>query len=166
MGGMNNSIYPTNPVGWVDPLGLDGAALVGSFFVKGKAESIPQSKSDSQWIPACPERTEKYICEGLKNENLIDRNKEGMRNDLSWRDAEHYLFAYDTTLKTKGAALPVMFYSSLLWSGAKKIGQPFGILDKSSPGSRGEAQMGIDGSFDAMSLILGKEHRRWGNNCD
>jgi hypothetical protein len=162
-------------VGWVDPWGLDGAAIISTLYMKGKFDAqkpiSDTNQKKEEWKPANPERTDRYICEGLKNSNLINRQKEGFANDLSWRDAEHYLFAYDATLNS-GVMLPFMlpslFYASLGYSLVKET-LPLDILPEgTSPGSWTEAKMGVDGSFDAMNELLGmsQEKRRWGSSCE
>jgi hypothetical protein len=42
LGGVNSFAYPTNPVGWVDPLGLDAAA--GVYFCKRPVNGKPGDK--------------------------------------------------------------------------------------------------------------------------
>jgi hypothetical protein len=105
----------------------------------------------------------------LANGNLIERDKAGFSSDLSWRDAEHYLFAYDFKLRTGALGVPTTFYSFAGYSPAKMILDSLGLRPSDmSPGSFSEAKMGIDGSYDALDRLAGlhKDNPRWGKNCD
>lgn len=121
------------------------------------SDSSPQ-RGSTNWIPADPERTKQFICEGLKNGGYINRDDPNHKNDLSWRDAEHALFAY-TTIRDHPALLPSVVYATSLYSGAKAVAGLVGGLDPdTSPGSLEEAQAGIEGAFRGMDAAVGKDN--------
>jgi hypothetical protein len=105
---------------------------------------------------------------GLAHNNCINRNRLGYANDPSWRDAEHYLFAYDATLRSRGGMLPPLFYVSLGYSPTKVVFEQLGLLSLfpqgTSPGSFAEAMIGVHGAADATDVLTGADrgNPRWG----
>lgn len=142
LGGLNVYGYVgANPVQWVDPLGLDRWG-----------DDVGQ-----KWLASDPKQVCKYICDGIKNSGgLIDRDK--YLYDLSWRDAEHYLFARDTALNNPSIVSAAVAVSTPAYSGYKALKQQFGLLSPdASPPSGAEVLWGLKGTRDGMYENSGQQ---------
>ena len=115
------------------------------------------------WISESPELTDYYIGLGLENGNLLTRGEKP--NDLSWRNAEHYLYAYDTVSKNPLMHVPLV-YASILYSLAKTPLFIFGIPGNQTPPSNAEMQMGLEGAHDGLREAMGIGGPRYGQNGD
>jgi RHS repeat-associated protein len=119
---------------------------------EGYVSIVPADSS--MWTPADPQRTQKYICDALNqkyNPGYINRNDHYY--DLSWRNAEHFLFNYTGTNETPWSSLwrvPVTIGYSLL--------KPLGI-GGNSPASIDEMMSGLSGIASGLNAANGQPYQ-------
>jgi RHS repeat-associated protein len=178
MGGMNGFAYPTNPVGWGDPLGLacspaDNAAGICHEFNEYQKRLEEARNGRSQFLGRCYARflldhykgvasnawTESKNQRRGSNPSLEEVVVPGSDSEAR-RNAEHYLYAYSMISSGENSELGMSFLSNG-YTAQKLVGELFGKY-KYSPSTFEEWKSGNAGMI-ASDIRLDNE---FGHNSD
>ncbi len=125
LGGISSYSYVrADPLGLVDPLGLEG--MGGWTYPPGphrdQYERARSGRSciDRPWQPSDPDKVRCLICKYKDNTSDLSaaRSSGSLQNSLSARDAEHYLVACDLA-NSLGQGTSIVL--TLMWEGGKVV---------------------------------------------